>query len=58
MGPLCAAVAFAWLGAAMAAPNALSVEEIRSHRISLLDSTDSVVAAWYSTSPGSYHGPS
>jgi hypothetical protein len=57
IGLVCVALGIASLGAATAGPNVLTVEEIRAHRISLLDSTGAVVAAWYSTSPGSYNGP-
>jgi len=52
-----ATVAIASLGAATATPNILTADEIRAHRISLLDANGSVVADWYSTSPGTYHGP-
>ena len=49
-----------WLNYAIPAREmAKTVDEIRAHRISLLDSTGAVVAEWYSTRPGSasYHGP-
>lgn len=57
LGLLFAIVAVASIDAATAAPEILTVAEIRAHRISLLDANGSIVADWYSTSPGSYHGP-
>lgn len=54
---LCVAVAIALVATARAGPNVLSVNEIRAHRISLLDPTGVVVASWYSNQPGSYIGP-
>jgi hypothetical protein len=43
------------LGAATAAPNILSVDEIRAHRISLIDPTGVVVDSWYSDSRGTFY---
>jgi hypothetical protein len=55
IGLVCAALGMATLGAAAAAPNILTVDEIRTHRISLLDPTGTVVDSWYSDSPGILH---
>jgi hypothetical protein len=48
-------VAIASIGAAIAAPNILTVDEIRAHRISLLDPTGAVVAGWHSDAPGTWN---
>jgi hypothetical protein len=55
IGLVCAALGIASLGAATAAPNILSVDELRTRRISLLDPTGAVVDSWYSDSPGILH---
>jgi len=52
---LFATVAILSIGAAIAAPNILTVDEIRAHRISLLDPTGAVVAGWHSDEPGSWY---
>ena len=54
---LCAAIGIASLGATHRGSSVISAEEIRAHRFSVLDPTGAVVAAWYSSEVGSYHGP-
>ena len=54
---LCAVVGLASLGATRHGSNVVSADEIRAHRISLLDPTGAVVTAWYSDEAGSYNGP-
>ncbi|HXP05034.1 MAG TPA: hypothetical protein VN808_13010 [Stellaceae bacterium] len=57
IGLVCSALAIASLGVATAAPNILSADEARTHRISLLDPTGAVVGSWYSDTPGSFNHP-
>jgi hypothetical protein len=54
---VCAALGLAALGAAEAAPNILSVDEIRTHRITLLDPTGAVIGSWYSDALGRFNHP-
>jgi hypothetical protein len=52
---LCAAVGIASLGATKRGPNVVSVDEVRTHRISLLDNTGALVHSWVGGDAGSYY---
>jgi len=54
---LCGAVGIVLLGAMDPVPNVISVDEIRTHRITLLAPNGSVAAAWYSDENGGLIGP-
>ncbi len=54
---LCGAVGIAALGAMDPLPKVISVDEIRTHRITLLDPHGGIAAAWYSDENGGLIGP-
>ncbi|MGO8866760.1 MAG: hypothetical protein ACLQME_09695 [Alphaproteobacteria bacterium] len=54
---LCGAVGIVVLGAMDPVPKVISVDEIRTHRITLLDPHGGVAAAWYSDENGGLIGP-
>ena len=51
---LCTAVGLASLAATKHGPTVIAVDEVRAHRISLLDDSNAVVHTWLGGGSGSY----